>query len=95
MKSIFNTLEVSNKNMKTMTAQNTRADIIGELEAIILYQSHIDSTDDASAKQTLHDIIMEEKLHVGQLFGLLFKLDPDSKAQFEKGYTEFVEQNSN
>ncbi len=76
-----------------ITAQNTRADIIGELEAIIQYENHLDITEDAAAKQTIRDIVNEEKMHVGQLFGLLFQLDPISKTQFERGYQEFVENN--
>ena len=42
-------------------------------------------------KKTLTDIVNEEKLHVGQLFGLLFMLDPASKEQFEKGLNEFTQ----
>lgn len=82
----------SNRNNQTLTAQNTRCDIIGEIEAIVQYQNHLDSTDDPDAKRTIIDIMNEEKLHVGQLFGLLFKLDPDSKTYFEKGYAEYNEQ---
>ncbi len=86
-----------NQGNQFLTAQNARADIIGELEAIIQYEAHLQETDDPTAKATITDIVNEEKLHVGQLFGLLFKLDPISQTQFEKGYNEFVdddEQNS-
>ena len=92
MKNIFNAMAMQNKNAQIMTAQNARADIIGELEAIIQYQNHYDATDDEDAKRTIYDIMEEEKVHVGQLFGLLFKLDPSSKTQFEKGYTEFMQE---
>ncbi len=74
-----------------LTIQNCREDIIGELDAIIQYEKHIEMTDDSSAKATILDIVNEEKLHVGQLFGLLFKLDPTSQTQFEKGYNEFID----
>ena len=93
MRSIFTSLNVSNKSNQILTAQNARLDIIGELEAIVMYQNHYDATDDADAKKTIADIMEEEKVHVGQLFGLLFKLDPSSKTQFEKGYTEFMQDN--
>ena len=76
-----------------ITMQNVRADIIGELDAIIQYENHLDVTENAAAKQTIADIINEEKMHVGQLFGLLFQLDPASKKQFELGYQEFVKSN--
>jgi len=74
-----------------ITTQNTRADIIGELDAIIQYENHLEITDDPVAKHTIEDIVREEKMHVGQLFGLLFRLDPESKKQFEAGYQEFLE----
>ncbi len=73
-----------------LTIQNARADIIGELDAIIQYETHLHATTDPAARATITDIVNEEKLHVGQLFGLLFKLDPTSQVQFEKGYNEFL-----
>ena len=76
-------------NLSTMT-QNTRLDIIGELEAIIQYESHINGSTDPTYRETLQDIVDEEKVHVGQLFGLLFMLDPSSKELFEKGLNEFT-----
>ena len=74
-----------------ITIQNTRADIIGELEAIIQYENHLDVTENPQAKQIIRHIVAEEKMHVGELFGSLFHLDPESKKQFELGYQEFVE----
>lgn len=83
---IYNTNDMTN-NFKTI--QNAREDIIGELDAIIQYENHLMETNNESAKETISDIVKEEKLHVGQLFGLLFSLDPESKTQFEKGLKEF------
>ncbi len=77
----------SENNLRTL--QNARKDIIGELDAIIQYTQHLNETEDTHAKATLTDIMREEEVHVGQLFGLLFSLDPVSKAQFEKGLQEF------
>ena len=71
------------------TAQDCREDIIGELAAITQYESHYYATDDPVARATILDIMNEEKLHVGQLFGLLFKLDTTSQTQFESGLNEF------
>lgn len=94
MRGFFNILDNSqNQTNAFNTAQNTRLDIIGELDAIIQYETHIAQTNDKSAQQTLRDIVKEEKLHVGQLFGLLFSLDEESKTQFEKGLKEFNEEN--
>ena len=83
---IYNTNDMTN-NFKTI--QNAREDIIGELDAIIQYENHLMETNNDSVKETISDIAKEEKLHVGQLFGLLFSLDPESKTQFEKGLKEF------
>lgn len=89
MRRFFNILDNNNRSDNFITAQNTREDIIGELDAIIQYENHIAQTNDEKASETLRDIVKEEKLHVGQLFGLLFSLDPESKTQFEKGLNEF------
>ncbi len=83
---IYNTNDMTN-NFKAI--QNAREDIIGELDAIIQYENHLMETNNDSAKETIRDIAKEEKLHVGQLFGLLFSLDPETKTQFEKGVKEF------
>ena len=83
----FYTLD-TNVSVNTL-AQQTRLDIIGELDAVIQYEKHLASTADPIYKKTLTDIVSEEKLHIGQLFGLLFTLDPTSKEQFEKGLSEF------
>lgn len=83
-----------NSDLQNMTnyqlAENTRADIIGELDAIIQYERHIAQSNNQIVNRTLTDIVNEEKLHVGQLFGLLFYLDPTSQTQFEKGLNEFM-----
>lgn len=76
-------------------AQNTRADIIGELDAIMQYEAHIANSNDPLVIETLQDIVEEEKLHVGQLFGMLFYLDPVSQKQFEAGLNEFYKDKSN
>lgn len=91
MRRFFNILDFNSQNRTNdfVTIQNTRADIIGELEAIIMYENHLEQTNDINAQNTIKDIVKEEKLHVGQLFGLLFRLDPESKIQFEKGIKEF------
>lgn len=93
MRRFFNILDNSNNRTNNfLTIQNTREDIIGELDAIIQYENHLEQTNDEGAKETIQDIVKEEMLHVGQLFGLLFSLDPLSKTQFEKGIKEFNKQ---
>ena len=87
MKSIFNILNNQPNNYSNI--QNCRADIIGELEAIIQYNAHLEQTDNEKTKETIKDIMLEEMLHVGLLFGLLFYLNPESRTQSEKGLNEF------
>lgn len=89
MRRFFSLVDNQNRPNKFLTIQNAREDIIGELDAIIQYENHLEQTADMAAQQTIRDIAREEKLHVGQLFGLLFSLDPESKTQFEKGVEEF------
>lgn len=90
MKGFFNILDNSaTRTNNYTTLQNARLDVMGELEAIIQYETHLSQTNDESAKKMIADIVKEEKLHVGQLFGLIFALDPESKTQFEKGLAEF------
>ena len=88
-----NAYTLMENNLSTM-AQNTRLDIIGELDAIIQYETHINSSVDPVYRSTLQDIVNEEKVHVGQLFGLLFMLDPASKEYFEKGLNEFTKKST-
>ena len=91
MRRYFNVLDNSSSGNRFLTTQNARDDIIGELDAIIQYENHYNQTDDPTAKATILDIVNEEKVHVGQLFGLLFKLDPTSKTKFEEGLKEFAD----
>lgn len=93
MRNFFNILDNSNRDNNFTTLQNARLDVVGELDAIIQYESHLNQTNVESAKNAISDIVKEEKLHVGQLMGLIFKLDPESKTQFYKGLEEFNEEN--
>lgn len=56
--------------------QAIRLDIAGELEAIYLYDAHINATTNANAKKVLSSIRDEEKIHMIELIGLLNDLDP-------------------
>ncbi|MBO5394970.1 MAG: ubiquinone biosynthesis protein COQ7 [Clostridia bacterium] len=95
MKAIFNILDTSaNKtNNHFLTLQNARLDLVGELEAIVQYENHLMQTNNQAAQAAIRDIAKEEKVHVGQLMGLIFSLDIESKEMFEKGLKEFNEEN--
>lgn len=71
--------------------QALRQDIIGELEAIFLYDAHCQATDDAAAKAVLADIRDEEKAHVGELITLMRHLDPSETDFFLEGEEEVNE----
>lgn len=81
----------SGKISKYDLIQAIRADIVGELEAIYLYDAHANATDDPLAKEVLADIRDEEKAHVGELMTLIRHLDPAEADHFEEGEGEVKE----
>lgn len=58
-----------------------RSALIAELDAVSLYQSHLEHLFDETAKGVVEHIINEEKEHISELSCLLMKLD---KMQEEK-----------
>lgn len=82
---------VERKLTKEELIQAIRLDIAGELEAIYIYDAHIQATDDEFAKKVLADIRDEERAHVGELMTLLRHLDPTEAAHFEDGVQEVKE----
>ncbi|HHV32671.1 MAG: ubiquinone biosynthesis protein COQ7 [Ruminococcaceae bacterium] len=71
--------------------QAIRLDLAGELEAIYLYDAHVQATDNEIAKKVIADIRDEEKAHVGELMALLKKLDPQEAEWFASGESEVHE----
>jgi len=82
---------VPRKITKEELIQAIRLDIAGELEAIFVYDAHVQATDDPVAKKVLADIRDEEKAHVGELMTLLFHLDPEEAKHFAEGEEEVKE----
>lgn len=82
---------IPRKITKEELIQAIRVDIAGELEAIFLYDAHVQATDDPVAKKVLADIRDEEKAHVGELMTLLRHLDPDEAEHFAEGEQEVKE----
>lgn len=82
---------VNRKMTKDELIQAIRLDIAGELEAIYIYDAHVQATDDPRAKAVIVDIRDEEKVHVGELMTLLKTLDPEEAEQFLKGQNEVNE----
>ncbi len=71
--------------------QAIRLDIAGELEAIYLYDAHVQATDNEMAKKVISDIRDEEKAHIGELMTLLRTLDPQEAEFFASGEAEVRE----
>lgn len=82
---------VPRKLTKEELIQALRVDIVGELEAIFLYDAHVQATDDPVAKKVLADIRDEEKAHIGELMTLLRHLDPAEAEHFAEGEAEVKE----
>ena len=68
-----------------------RAAIIGELDAINLYDQLAALTDNEDIRKVMLDIAKEEKTHVGELQTLLLRLDQEQAQQLEQGKKEVQE----
>lgn len=62
-------------------AQAIRLDMAAELDAINLYITHVNSTDDPLIKGMIQHIIDEEKEHLAEFEQILFRLD---QLQYDK-----------
>lgn len=82
---------VNRKMNEKELIQAVRLNIAGELEAIYLYDAHVQATDNEIAKKVIADIRDEEKAHVGELMTLLRVLDPKEAELFASGEEEVRE----
>lgn len=82
---------VNRKMTKEELIQAVRLNIAGELEAIYVYDAHVQAADDLLAKKIIGDIRDEEKAHVGELMALLRILDPEEAEHFSAGEEEVRE----
>ena len=58
-----------------------RAAIIGEFDAINLYEEFANMTENTDLKSVLMDIAGEEKTHVGELQTMLLRLDNEQEIE--------------
>lgn len=65
-----------------------RIDVAAELDAINLYQAHIDATDDEQVKAVIAHIRDEEKEHVVEFMAAINALDAKQKDEFESPHPE-------
>jgi len=69
--------------------QALRADLAGELEAIVGYEVHAQATDDPRVKQILYTIKNEEIQHTEMLKKLIELLDPSTVNLHQQGANRF------
>lgn len=69
-----------------------RLAIIGELDAVSLYEQLSETATSEKVKKVLLDIAKEEKTHVGELQALLKEIDPEYKKELKKGKEEVEKQ---
>ncbi len=72
-------------------ARAIRLNIAAEHEAIHIYESHAEATDNAFAKKVLHDVANEEREHIGEFMRLLSILLPDEDDFLATGVGEVNE----
>jgi rubrerythrin len=68
-----------------------RAAIIGELDAINLYEEMAALTENKDIRKVMLDIAKEEKAHVGEFQTLLLRLDQEQVEKLEEGRKEVEE----
>ena len=71
--------------------QALRIDVAGEMEAIFLYDAHVQATENEAARKVLADIRDEERQHIGELITLMRHLDPAETQTFFEGKEEVQE----
>jgi rubrerythrin len=79
------------KLTKSELIRAVRLDLAAEHEAVHLYMSHADATDDALAKKVFVDIANEERVHAGEFARLLQILTGDEDALLKEGAEEVDE----
>ena len=84
--------DINHTVMNFDTLQKARQDLIGEIQAVIEYDSHIHSTNNEIARKTWQHIKEEELMHIGELLALINYLEPSQVAFVKKGFDEFHEE---
>lgn len=82
---------VPRKMTRQELARAIMFDIAAELEAINIYQAHLEATDDELAKAVLAHVRNEEQEHTAQFLTLLEHLDPEMAERMRGGNAEIAE----
>lgn len=86
----FNQVGPSRRLTDSELARAIREDIQAELDAINLYQAHIDHMDNEKAKKILGHIRDEEKEHAAELLALLAEWDTTQAEHFAHEMKEYA-----
>jgi rubrerythrin len=76
---------------KSIDKEILRAAIIGELDAINLYEQMAALAQNEDVKKVLLDIAKEEKTHVGEFQAVLLRIDPEQARELLNGKAEVDE----
>jgi len=77
------TYNVPKKMTDAELARALRLDAAAEIDAMNLYEAHIQATDNEDAKKVLAFITKDEKEHYALFVELIRRLDPDQAKEFE------------
>lgn len=83
-----NPTDISTNTKVQSDVEALRLALIGELDAINLYNQMANATSNPKMAEVLKDIADEEKVHVGELQKLLDELDPNNKQKRQEGEKE-------
>ena len=84
----FQSVIPDRKLSKRELSRCIRQALVGEEEAIHLYEALADAADDPVAKAVLQDIANEERVHAGEFQRLLNRMLPDEEAFLAEGAGE-------
>ncbi len=87
----FSGMVPDRKMTKAELVRALRLNLAAEEEAVHLYESHADATDNELAKKVLHDIADEERVHAGEFQRLINILLEDEAKLLAEGAAEVDE----
>jgi len=84
----FSVMVPERKMTNAELARAIRLNIAAELDAVHLYESHAEATDNPLAREVLLDVAREERVHVGEFEKLLSMLIADEESVLAEGAEE-------
>jgi len=84
-------LDLNKVKKEWLDREILRCGMIAELDAINLYEQLAAMTEDVNIKETLLDVVREEKTHFGEFQTLLLQKDKEQVKELEGGRKEVEE----